>query len=85
MHTITLLFFGHLADTLEGPSENLPLSAASTTCGEIIATLKLRGEHWQRALESDSLNIAVNQELADVNTPVNSGDEVAFFPPVTGG
>jgi molybdopterin synthase sulfur carrier subunit len=45
-----------------------------------------RGGAWQSALaEGKALRVAVNQEMALPTTPVKPGDEVAFFPPVTGG
>jgi molybdopterin synthase sulfur carrier subunit len=46
-------------------------------------------EVWQRSSGENALPanvlVAVNQEYANATTPVQSGDEVAFFPPVTGG
>jgi molybdopterin synthase sulfur carrier subunit len=45
-----------------------------------------RGGAWQSALaQGKALRVAVNQEMAQPSTPVKSGDEIAFFPPVTGG
>ncbi|MGZ5258170.1 MAG: MoaD/ThiS family protein [Burkholderiales bacterium] len=45
-----------------------------------------RGGEWAQALsETKPIRAAVNQEMASADTPVNDGDEVAFFPPVTGG
>ena len=48
--------------------------------------LMARGGVWQTALaQGKALRVAVNQDMAQPTTPVKSGDEVAFFPPVTGG
>jgi molybdopterin synthase sulfur carrier subunit len=45
-----------------------------------------RGGAWHTALaQGRALRVAVNQEMAQPTTPVKPGDEVAFFPPVTGG
>jgi molybdopterin synthase sulfur carrier subunit len=45
-----------------------------------------RGEAWQRLLaEGKNLKVAVNQDVAGAGAPLKAGDEVAFFPPVTGG
>ncbi len=45
-----------------------------------------RGGTWGSALaQGKALRVAVNQEVAQPTTPVKPGDEVAFFPPVTGG
>ena len=50
------------------------------------AHLMARGGAWASVLANGkALRVAVNQEMADPATPVKAGDEVAFFPPVTGG
>lgn len=54
-----------------------------------IATLKqyLVASHpqWEQYLSNGKLLVAVNHEYAKVDVAIKSGDEVAFFPPVTGG
>ena len=47
--------------------------------------LAAKGERWALALEQGKLLAAVNQTLVSFDHPLASGDEVAFFPPVTGG
>jgi molybdopterin synthase sulfur carrier subunit len=48
--------------------------------------LMRRGGAWQEALaDMKVVRVAVNQDMAGANAPLNPGDEVAFFPPVTGG
>jgi len=47
--------------------------------------LAARGDRWALALEEGRLLAAVNQTLVSFDHPVVSGDEVALFPPVTGG
>ena len=65
--------------------ETLPLEAP-VTLGELVARLRERGGVWADALsEARSVRAAVNQELASSGSPVRPGDEVALFPPVTGG
>jgi molybdopterin synthase sulfur carrier subunit len=49
------------------------------------AHLTERGDKWQLALESGKLLVAVNQTICHLDTEIKDGDEVAFFPPVTGG
>lgn len=41
--------------------------------------------HWEKILTEKKLLVAVNHAMANNNTAVTTGDEVAFFPPVTGG
>jgi molybdopterin synthase sulfur carrier subunit len=48
--------------------------------------LMQRGGAWQSAFaEKKLVRIAVNQEMVSAASPIKPGDEVAFFPPVTGG
>ncbi len=43
------------------------------------------GDKWALALQSGKLLVAINQTLSEWDAPISDGDEVAFFPPVTGG
>ena len=57
-----------------------------TSLQALRATLAKRGDTWARELStSKSIKAAVNQEMAHADVPLKDGDEVAFFPPVTGG
>lgn len=47
--------------------------------------LSAKGEKWALALDKEKLLVAINQTLASLESAVLNGDEVAFFPPVTGG
>jgi molybdopterin synthase sulfur carrier subunit len=53
--------------------------------GELHAHLIARGGAWAALATTKNLRIAVNQQMAAMDAPVKDGDEVAFFPPVTGG
>ena len=62
------------------------MNAARKSGAEALrAALCERGDKWALALESGKLLVAVNQTLVPLETALNDGDEVAFFPPVTGG
>ena len=43
------------------------------------------GQSLASYAETESLLLAVNQQMVDGDAPLNANDEVAFFPPVTGG
>lgn len=60
-------------------------TAATTTAGALRAALAARGDKWQLALGERQVLIAVNQVMQDEHCLLQDGDEVAFFPPVTGG
>lgn len=82
---IQVLFFARFREELGVASEQIELDGL-TTMGELLACLRRRGEAWGRLFAEDQrVMMAVNQALADRNTPLKEGDEVAFFPPVTGG
>lgn len=82
---IDILYFASLREHLGTAQEKLSIDQfQSVNC--IIDALSQRGEQWNKALaENVNLQIAVNQNIADRSTEVKSGDEIAFFPPVTGG
>ncbi|MBN6075453.1 molybdopterin synthase sulfur carrier subunit [Aggregatibacter actinomycetemcomitans] len=56
-----------------------------TTAEEIRQHLAAKGDKWALALQSDKLLVAINQTLMPPQSAVKNGDEIAFFPPVTGG
>ncbi|AMH18630.1 MoaD family molybdenum cofactor biosynthesis protein [Hafnia paralvei ATCC 29927] len=79
---IKVLFFAQVRE-LTGSDE---LSCEVYPTVEALRTaLAERGDKWALALESGKLLAAVNQTLVEFSHPLSSGDEVAFFPPVTGG
>ncbi|WP_096087276.1 molybdopterin converting factor subunit 1 [Agaribacterium haliotis] len=82
--TISILYFAKLAELLGRDEEKLEL-ASSLTVAELKALLGERGEQWQKALNDSGTRCAVNQEIAQADTAITAGAEVAFFPPVTGG
>jgi molybdopterin synthase sulfur carrier subunit len=63
----------------------LSLPAGVVDVSGLIGLLAARGGPWAALASVRNLRCAVNQEMARLDSPVGSGDEVAFFPPVTGG
>lgn len=55
------------------------------TVEELRQYLAAKGDKWALALQSDKLLVAINQTLMPLESAVKNGDEIAFFPPVTGG
>jgi sulfur-carrier protein len=83
---VKILYFARLREDLGQRSEELALPADVTTVAGLRAHLMARGGAWAQALaHTKALRVAVNQDMADPITPIKAGDEVAFFPPVTGG
>jgi len=83
---ITVLYFARLREALGTGSEHIALPAAVRDVEGVRALLMARGGEWEQALAPGrAVRAAVNQAMAHADTPVADGDEVAFFPPVTGG
>lgn len=83
---VKVLYFAKLREDLGKTAEEIALPGDVNTVASLRAHLMKRGGAWQSALgQGRAVRIAVNQEMAEPGTPVRAGDEVAFFPPVTGG
>ncbi|MBS0042533.1 molybdopterin synthase sulfur carrier subunit [Shewanella sp. M16] len=82
---INVLFFAQVRELLGTAKLSLEASEQTQTAEALRATLAATDDKWGKVLSSDKLLVAVNQTISQWDTPVNDGDEVAFFPPVTGG
>ena len=82
---VRILFFAGLREALGTASESLSLPAGVATVGAVRDLLAARGEPWSALATTKNLRAAVNQQMVGLDAPVGQGDEVAFFPPVTGG
>ncbi|MCC4800378.1 molybdopterin synthase sulfur carrier subunit [Enterovibrio norvegicus] len=80
---IRVLFFAQVKELVGMGS--LELEGTFSTAEEIRSHLATQGDKWSLALESGKLLVAINQTISPLTTAVSDGDEVAFFPPVTGG
>jgi molybdopterin synthase sulfur carrier subunit len=83
--TIKLLYFASLKETLGTSGEKLILPGDVSNVAALKTFLAARGDVWQTLTQSQSLRAAVNQKMAGPDSTIADGDEVAFFPPVTGG
>ncbi len=81
---IKVLFFAQLRDQL-GVSELSLESAENPNVQVLLNNLKAKDESWERVLSSATLMVAINQTISNKTATLSSGDEVALFPPVTGG
>ena len=80
---IKVLFFAQLRELLE--TESLEFNQEFDTVASLRKALQARSAVWQESLENGKTLVALNQSIADDNATLKDGDEVAFFPPVTGG
>ena len=82
---IRVLFFARLRDQVGRSSLVLELPAAVKNLADLRQHLMTLDKAMATALAADDISMALNQQQCKPEEPVQAGDEVAFFPPVTGG
>jgi molybdopterin synthase sulfur carrier subunit len=82
---LQLRYFASLRETLGTAAEQVELPAGIDSVSDLARWLQARGAPWEPALADRHLQVAVNQAIVKPDAPVRDGDEVAWFPPVTGG
>lgn len=81
-----VLYFARLREVFGRASEEVDLAGFAPDVGGLVACLRARGSPWDAELAPDrTFRVAVNQEMATLETPLRANAEVAIFPPVTGG
>lgn len=80
---LNVLFFAQTRELIG--VDHLHIEAEFATAEQLRAHLAGRGDRWALALQKGKLLVAINQTLMPLESAVKSGDEIAFFPPVTGG
>lgn len=80
---ITVLFFAQVRELVG--TDRLELSEHYPNVESLRQSLVKRSDRWALALEDGKLLTAVNQSFVPTTHPLTDGDEIAFFPPVTGG
>ncbi|MEO5378563.1 MAG: molybdopterin converting factor subunit 1 [Magnetococcus sp. DMHC-6] len=79
------LFFARVRERIGSAQLDIPLPKEVRTVAQMLDHLRGQGEPFTSALAGSHLRIAVNQSYAQPNDPVDDKDEVAIFPPVSGG
>ena len=83
---INIKYFARLSEALNVKSEEVEFNEQINTVESLIQSLVGRGEPWISEFSAENkILVAVNQELSNRQAILKQGDEVAFFPPVTGG
>lgn len=81
-----LLYFAWLRERIGISQEEIKLPDGVETVENLVAHLIARGEGYASAFcEPAAVKVAINQDFAKVTDTVSDADEIAFFPPVTGG
>jgi molybdopterin synthase sulfur carrier subunit len=84
--TITVVYLARLREAFGVTREKIESPEGVATVGALREWLAARGGTWASELAPGrAVRVAVNHEVATADTPIRAGDEVALFPPVTGG
>jgi sulfur-carrier protein len=83
---VKLLYFAWVRQKVGKSEETLALPKGVLTVRDLARHLEKMGPGYSDAFgDLSRLRAAVNQDHVDFSAPVSDGDEIAFFPPVTGG
>jgi molybdopterin synthase sulfur carrier subunit len=82
---IQLRYFASLRESLGIGDEQIELPDGVHDIPGLTHWLQARNESWASTLADSRLHVAINQEIVTADATVKDGDEVAWFPPVTGG
>jgi molybdopterin synthase sulfur carrier subunit len=83
---VRILYFASLREKIGKDAEEIDLPAGVASIAALRLHLRARGGAWADALaETRLLRTAVNQDMVPPAASIKAGDEIAFFPPVTGG
>jgi molybdopterin converting factor subunit 1 len=83
---VTILYFAWLREHTGCATEEIKISGDIQTVADIVSYLKQQSDGHARALGNmETVRVAVNRIYGNIETKITAGDEIAFFPPVTGG
>jgi molybdopterin synthase sulfur carrier subunit len=83
---VTLLYFAWVRQKIGRGEEQMTLPAGVTTIAHLVSALRMRGAGYAEAFSDPRrLRAARNQEHVQLDSAISDTDEIAFFPPVTGG
>ena len=81
-----IMYFAWLKEHTGCSFENMSLPNGVNTVGALIPHIREKSAGHETALANlEAVRVAVNRVYGDLTTPITDGDEIAFFPPVTGG
>lgn len=83
--SVTVLFFARLREAMGTAELEVPLAGGAATADDVLSLACAGHPGRLEAVRAMRVRAAINQMQAPLDAPVRAGDEVAFFPPVTGG
>ena len=86
MRTIKILYFARFKERLNYSIESLDLPQDVNNVAQLKSLLAKRGDSWAEIFQQESqVRVAINHQLVTDTANISDDDEVAFFPPVSGG
>lgn len=83
---IKVKYFARLGEALASKEEDIDFAGDSNTVAELLDFLRARGQPWDTEFSPQNrVLMALNHEMCDADAVLKPGDEIGFFPPVTGG
>jgi len=84
---LKILFFASLREQFEFSQKEITLTKEVRTAEEFLLNMSIKsGGEWVNLFENKNMyKLAINQELCSWKDPIHEGDELAIFPPITGG
>ena len=84
---INILFFAGIREMFGIHEKDIEILESENSPYKVLSFLseKEQGSWAEQINKKDSIRVAINQEISDWNDPLSDGDELAFFPPITGG
>ena len=81
-----ILYFSWIKDKIGKTHEDIQIKDNIKTIDDLIAYLMKSDESYEEVFkDTSSIKVSINMETADFKDQINNNDEVAFFPPMTGG
>ena len=80
-----VVFFAAIREALGVERLTVRVTPGEKLAGLVARLADEHGREWREQLTAENVRVAVNQELVDGDPPLHDSDEIAFFPPVTGG
>lgn len=83
---MNILYFASIRENIGISSETISCSSNIDTVNDLLTFLRTKGNNYKGAFsQTDLIRVAINNEYVGLDKKVHSADEIAFFPPMTGG
>ena len=83
---MNLIYFAYIRENIGKSSETIDLPDDVDTVSGLLGYLETKGDNYKKAFsESDLIRVAVNEEYVSLDRKISNSDDIAIFPPMTGG